>query len=161
MKSAAQRPHNSHQKNPEWLFGQAKHDPVRRKVGLDTGNPTLSRDDVLAEGSGRGTGAYLGEWPPDVRVVCAFNTVWGQGLLPKGAGRIGASVSHSRRTTRKRCGSRAGLVVDEGSPTPSSSANSTARRPGVAALGAAKFEVTAYLGTIYRTYQRNADQLVE
>ena len=60
-------------------FGPAKHDAFGRKVVLETGNPTLSRDGALAEevmGSGRGTGAYLREWLPGVRVVRAFNTVW-------------------------------------------------------------------------------------
>jgi predicted dinucleotide-binding enzyme len=60
-------------------FGSAKHDAFGRKVVLETGNPTLSGDGALAEevmGSGRGTGAYLREWLPGVRVVRAFNTVW-------------------------------------------------------------------------------------
>ena len=60
-------------------FGPAKRDAFGRKVVLETGNPTLSRDGALAEevmGSGRGTGAYLRDWLPGVRVVRAFNTVW-------------------------------------------------------------------------------------
>ncbi|WP_404713708.1 NAD(P)-binding domain-containing protein [Sphingomonas sp. MMS24-J13] len=60
-------------------FGPANHLALERKVVLDTSNPTLSRDGALAEevlGSGRGTGAYLREWLPGVRVVRAFNTVW-------------------------------------------------------------------------------------
>ena len=60
-------------------FGPAKHRSFGRKVVLDTSNPTLSRDGTLAEqvlASGRGTGAYLREWLPGVRLVRAFNTVW-------------------------------------------------------------------------------------
>jgi 8-hydroxy-5-deazaflavin:NADPH oxidoreductase len=60
-------------------FGPGKRDAFGRKVVLETSNPTLSRDGALAEkvmGSGRGTGAYLREWLPGVRVVRAFNTVW-------------------------------------------------------------------------------------
>jgi predicted dinucleotide-binding enzyme len=60
-------------------FGPATHRAFGRKVVLETSNPTLSRDGALAEevmGSGRGTGAYLRQWLPGVRIVRAFNTVW-------------------------------------------------------------------------------------
>jgi len=64
-------------------FGATKGPAFRRKIVLETSNPTLSRDGVLAEGvleSGRGTGAYLREWLPGVRLVRAFNTVWDKQL---------------------------------------------------------------------------------
>lgn len=75
-------------------FGPAKRDVFERKVVLETGNPTPSRDGALAEevmASSRGTGAYLREWLPGVRVVRAFNTVWYK-VLEKETHRAGPRV---------------------------------------------------------------------
>ena len=60
-------------------FGRTNREAIGRKVVLEAGNPNPGRDGVMADQvvrSGRGTGAYLRDWFPDVRVVRAFNTVW-------------------------------------------------------------------------------------
>lgn len=54
-----------------------------RKVVLETSNPYPDRDGTMAEEvrrSGRGTGPYLREWFPGVRIVRAFNSVWDRTL---------------------------------------------------------------------------------
>ena len=64
-------------------FGRVRQGAFGRKVVLETGNPTPSRDGELAAevmASGKGTGAYLRQWLPGVRVVRAFNTVWAKVL---------------------------------------------------------------------------------
>lgn len=98
-------------------FGPAKRDAFGRKVVLETGNPTLSRDGALAEevlGSGKGTGAYLREWLPGVRVVRAFNTVWDK-TLAEGAHRAGPRIGIPLASDDEEALQIAsGLVVDAG-----------------------------------------------
>ena len=97
--------------------GPAKRDAFGRRVVLETGNPTLSRDGALAGevmGSGRGTGAYLREPLPGVRVVCAFNTVWDK-VLASEAHRAGPRVSLPLASDNKEALQIASaLVVDAG-----------------------------------------------
>ena len=65
-----------------------------KKVVLETGNPNLKRDGPVASSvlqSKLGTGAFLREWFPGVRIVRAFNTVW-DSTLAKQAHRIGPQV---------------------------------------------------------------------
>jgi predicted dinucleotide-binding enzyme len=53
------------------------------KVVLETANPYPERDGQIARTvreSGRGTGAFLRDWFPGVRIVRAFNSVWDQTL---------------------------------------------------------------------------------
>ena len=60
-------------------FGRSKREALSQKIVLETANPNLKRDGAIAESvlqSGRGTGAFLREWFPGVRIVRAFNTVW-------------------------------------------------------------------------------------
>ena len=117
-------------------FGPAKHDAFGRKVVLETGNPTLSRDGALAEevmGSGRGTGAYLREWL-QASVSCARSTPYGTRSSPaKRTGRSRASVSRSRRTTKKRCRSPLRSSLMRGS-IPSSWGPLTARENSTVGL---------------------------
>lgn len=64
-------------------FGRAKRDAIGGKVVIETGNPYPQRDGAMAEEvirSGRGTGAYLRDWFPGVRIVRGFNTVWDKTL---------------------------------------------------------------------------------
>jgi predicted dinucleotide-binding enzyme len=59
-------------------FGRETAKALQRKIVLDTSNPFPSRDGPMAEEvrrSGRGTGSYLREWFPGVRIVRAFNSV--------------------------------------------------------------------------------------
>jgi hypothetical protein len=59
-------------------FGRTKREALLRNIVLETGNPNLKRDGAIASSvlqSGRGTGAFLREWFPGVRLVRAFNTV--------------------------------------------------------------------------------------
>jgi len=59
-------------------FGRETAKALQRKIVLDTSNPFPSRDGPMAEEvrrSGRGTGPYLREWFPGVRIVRAFNSV--------------------------------------------------------------------------------------
>ena len=75
-------------------FGRTKREAIGDKVVLETGNPNLGRDGAMADEvvrSGRGTGAYLRDWFPHVRVVRAFNTVW-DGTLAKEAHRAESRV---------------------------------------------------------------------
>jgi 8-hydroxy-5-deazaflavin:NADPH oxidoreductase len=56
---------------------------LESKVALESGNPYPDRDGEIAERvleSGRGTGQFVAEWLPGVRVVRAFNTVWDRTL---------------------------------------------------------------------------------
>jgi hypothetical protein len=74
--------------------GREKAGALDGKVVLDTSNPYPQRDGQMAEEvkrSGRGTGAYLRDWFPGVRIVRAFNTVW-DGTLAAEAHREGARV---------------------------------------------------------------------
>jgi predicted dinucleotide-binding enzyme len=60
-------------------YGRSKIEAFGRKVVLDTSNPYPERDGPMAEEvkrSGRGTGPYLREWFPGVRIVRAFSSVW-------------------------------------------------------------------------------------
>lgn len=60
-------------------FGRANREALLSKIVLETGNPNLKRDGVIAQSvlqSGRGTGVFLREWFPEVRIVRAFSTVW-------------------------------------------------------------------------------------
>jgi predicted dinucleotide-binding enzyme len=64
-------------------FGRRMTEVLDRKVVLDTSNPYPDRDGPMAEEvrqSGRGTGPYLREWFPGVRIVRAFNSVWDRTL---------------------------------------------------------------------------------
>lgn len=64
-------------------FGRSMTDALGRKVVLETANPYPDRDGPMAEEvrqSGRGTGPYLREWFPGVRIVRAFNSVWDRTL---------------------------------------------------------------------------------
>lgn len=75
-------------------FGQTMIGALEGKVLLDTSNPYPNRDGAMAEdvlASGRGTGPYLREWFPGVRIVRAFNSVWYRTLLTE-AHRAGARV---------------------------------------------------------------------
>lgn len=59
-------------------IGRERGELLGRKPVLDTSNPFPSRDGPMAEEvrqSGRGTGPYLREWFPGVRIVRAFNSV--------------------------------------------------------------------------------------
>ncbi len=64
-------------------YGHTMAEAFGRKVVLDTSNPYPNRDGPMAEEvrrSGRGTGPYLRDWFPAVRIVRAFNTVWDRTL---------------------------------------------------------------------------------
>jgi predicted dinucleotide-binding enzyme len=64
-------------------FGRTMTAALAQKVVLDTSNPYPERDGQMAEDvrqSGRGTGPYLREWFPGVRLVRAFNSVWDRTL---------------------------------------------------------------------------------
>jgi hypothetical protein len=67
---------------------------LQDKIVLETSNPYPERDGPMAQevrDSGRGTGAYLREWFPGIRIVRAFNSVWDQ-TLAKEANRPGPRV---------------------------------------------------------------------
>jgi predicted dinucleotide-binding enzyme len=67
---------------------------LRGKVALETANPYPDRDGSIAQeviDSGRGTGPFVAEWFPGVRVVRAFNTVWDRTLATQ-AHRAGPRV---------------------------------------------------------------------
>lgn len=75
-------------------YGRKMMGALGGKVVLDTSNPYTNRDGAMAEevrGSGRGTGPYLREWFPGVRIVRAFNTVWDR-TLEREAHRAGPRV---------------------------------------------------------------------
>jgi predicted dinucleotide-binding enzyme len=75
-------------------FGRDKADAFVRKIVLDTSNPFPSRDGPMAEKvrrSGRGTGHYLREWFPGVRIVRAFNSVLDRTLASE-AHRAGTQI---------------------------------------------------------------------
>jgi predicted dinucleotide-binding enzyme len=75
-------------------FGRALSGAIGRKVVLETSNPYPDRDGAMAEDvlqSGRGTGSYLREWFPSVRIVRAFNSVWDRTLATE-AHRTGPRV---------------------------------------------------------------------
>lgn len=75
-------------------FGREMSQALGRKIVLDTSNPFPSRDGPMAEEvrrSGRGTGPYLREWFPGVRIVRAFNSVLDRTLASE-AHRAGARV---------------------------------------------------------------------
>jgi predicted dinucleotide-binding enzyme len=76
-------------------FGREMTQALGQKIALDTSNPFPSRDGPMAEEvrrSGRGTGPYLREWFPGVRIVRAFNSVLAR-----------RSASRSHRMTTRRC----------------------------------------------------------
>jgi 8-hydroxy-5-deazaflavin:NADPH oxidoreductase len=75
-------------------FGRAKHEALLHKIVLETGNPNLKRDGAIAStvlNSELGTGLFLRDWFPGVRIVRAFNTVWDP-ILAKEAHRVGPRV---------------------------------------------------------------------
>jgi len=80
-------------------FGRSMSEALGRKVVLDTSNPYPDRDGPMAEDvrqSGRGTGPYLREWFPGVRIVRAFNSVWDQTLAKeahRAAPRVGIPLA--------------------------------------------------------------------
>jgi predicted dinucleotide-binding enzyme len=80
-------------------FGRSMTDALGRKVVLETANPYPDRDGPMAEEvrqSGRGTGPYLREWFPGVRIVRAFNSVWDRTLATEGhraAPRVGIPLA--------------------------------------------------------------------
>ena len=98
-------------------FGRTKREVLLDKIVLETGNPNLKRDGVIAGtvlNSGRGTGVFLRDWFPGVRVVRAFNTVWDP-TLARQAHRAGPQVGiplASDNEDALRIASR--LVVDAG-----------------------------------------------
>lgn len=64
-------------------FGRTMAQSLAGKVVLETANPYPNRDGEMAEevlSSGQGTGPYLRDWFPGVRIVRAFNSVWDQTL---------------------------------------------------------------------------------
>lgn len=76
-------------------FGRTMTETFGTKIVLDTSNPYPDRDGPMAEEarrSGRGTGAYVREWFPGVRIVRAFNSVWDR-TLAKEAHRSGPRVA--------------------------------------------------------------------
>jgi predicted dinucleotide-binding enzyme len=76
-------------------FGRTMTETFGTKIVLDTSNPYPDRDGPMAEEarrSGRGTGPYLREWFPGVRIVRAFNSVWDR-TLAKEAHRSGPRVA--------------------------------------------------------------------
>jgi predicted dinucleotide-binding enzyme len=75
-------------------FGRTKREALSQKIVMETGNPNTARDGSMAQEvieSGRGTGSYLREWLPGVRVVRAFSTVWDP-ILATEAHRAGPRV---------------------------------------------------------------------
>jgi len=98
-------------------FGRTKQEALLHKIVLETGNPNLKRDGAIASNvvqSGRGTGAFLREWFPGVRIVRAFNTVWDP-VLAKEAHRLEPRVGiplASDDEDALRIAS--GLVIDAG-----------------------------------------------
>jgi predicted dinucleotide-binding enzyme len=98
-------------------FGRIKREALLHKIVLETGNPNLKRDGAIAGdvlNSGRGTGVFLREWFPGVRIVRAFNTVWDP-VLAKEAHRVAPRVGiplASDDEDALRIASR--LVVDAG-----------------------------------------------
>jgi 8-hydroxy-5-deazaflavin:NADPH oxidoreductase len=98
-------------------FGRANREALFHKIVLETGNPNLKRDGAIASSvlqSERGTGAFLREWFPGVRIVRAFNTVWDP-ILAKQAHRVDPRVGiplASDDEDALRIASR--LVVDAG-----------------------------------------------
>jgi predicted dinucleotide-binding enzyme len=80
-------------------FGRSMTEVLGRKVVLETANPYPDRDGAMAEEvrqSGRGTGAYLREWFPGVRIVRAFNSVWDRTLATeahRAAPRVGIPLA--------------------------------------------------------------------
>jgi predicted dinucleotide-binding enzyme len=98
-------------------FGRTKREALLSKIVLETGNPNLKRDGAIAStvlNSGRGTGVFLRDWFPGVRIVRAFSTVWDP-TLAKQAHREGQQVGiplASDDEDALRIAS--GLVVDAG-----------------------------------------------
>lgn len=75
-------------------LGRTKREALLHKIVLETGNPNLKRDGAIAGtvlNSGRGTGVFLRDWFPGVRIVRAFSTVWDP-TLAKQAYRMGPQV---------------------------------------------------------------------
>jgi predicted dinucleotide-binding enzyme len=75
-------------------FALTHREALMDKLVLETGNPNIKRDGAIATSalqSGRGTGAYLREWFPGVRIVRAFSTVWDP-VLTKESHRVGPRV---------------------------------------------------------------------
>ncbi|TGX49109.1 NADP oxidoreductase [Sphingomonas gei] len=98
-------------------YGRTMSEAFGRKVVLDTSNPYPDRDGPMAEEvrrSGLGTGPYLREWFPGVRIVRAFNSVWDQ-TLAKEAHRPGPRVGIPLASDdAEALQIAAGLVTDAG-----------------------------------------------
>lgn len=98
-------------------FGRTMARALERKVVLETANPFPGRDGEMATDvirSGRGTGTYLRDWFPGVRIVRAFNSVW-DGTLALEAHRpeprVGIPLASDDDEALQVA---AGLVVDAG-----------------------------------------------
>jgi predicted dinucleotide-binding enzyme len=80
-------------------LGRALSPLLKGKVALETANPYPDRDGAMAQevlDSGRGTGPFVAEWLPGVRVVRAFNTVWDRTLAReahRGGPRVGIPLA--------------------------------------------------------------------
>lgn len=64
-------------------FAQTKREAIGQKILLETANPYPERDGELANEvrqPGHGTGVFLREWFPGMRIVRAFSSVWDQTL---------------------------------------------------------------------------------
>jgi predicted dinucleotide-binding enzyme len=98
-------------------FGRAMSAAIGAKVVLETANPYPERDGPLADevrSSGRGTGAYLRDWFPGVRVVRAFNSVQDR-LLAAEAHRAGPRIGVPLASDDEEALRVAsGLVIDAG-----------------------------------------------
>ncbi|MEG3089220.1 NADPH-dependent F420 reductase [Sphingomonas sp. PB4P5] len=98
-------------------FGRSMTEALGRKVVLETANPYPDRDGAMAEEvrqSGRGTGPYLREWFPGVRIVRAFNSVWDCTLeteAHRGPPRVGIPLASD---DGEALGVAATLVTDAG-----------------------------------------------
>ncbi|WP_210357345.1 NADPH-dependent F420 reductase [Sphingomonas beigongshangi] len=98
-------------------FGRTMSEALGRKVVLDTSNPYPDRDGLMAEEvrqSERGTGPYLREWFPGVRIVRAFNSVWDQTLAKeahRAPPRVGVPLASDDAEALEIA---AGLVIDAG-----------------------------------------------
>jgi 8-hydroxy-5-deazaflavin:NADPH oxidoreductase len=87
------------------------------KVVLETGNPYPQRDGEMAKtviDAGRGTGPFVAQWFPGVRIVRAFNSVWAQTLAKEAhrpPPRVGIPLASDDRPALEVA---AGLVRDAG-----------------------------------------------
>ena len=98
-------------------FGRTKREALSQKVVMETGNPNLKRDGAVAESvlkSELGTGVFLRNWFPGVRIVRAFSTVWDP-TLAKQSHREGPQVGIPLASDDEDALQIAsGLVIDAG-----------------------------------------------